>query len=205
MFQRLMPGHRVGDPTCGVDDCPGGGPSPADGRPWPRACACGGLRHARDMGADVGRLRHLAMCDACGKRAWSGPPPPPDRVPGPGAGAGMGRAAPRHPAPPETAGREVGSGGVRLGGRARPARHPAASAYPLDDDLVLYRADPAEAFVLNATGARVWELCDGMRTAAAVARQVALEYGLPRRRTRADVAEILGALAAAGLLVTGGA
>ena len=75
------------------------------------------------------------------------------------------------------------------------------SAFPLDDDLVLYDARQGIGYVLNSTAARIWELCDGSRTVAAVAREIAAAYELPYQQALADVDEFVADLRRAGLLI----
>jgi hypothetical protein len=81
-----------------------------------------------------------------------------------------------------------------------PSPHPAVTAYPLDDDLVLYHPDRPQAYVLNRTGARIWELCDGTRNPGAIARAIARGYQLDYRQALGDVQELLQDLRHAGLL-----
>jgi hypothetical protein len=84
---------------------------------------------------------------------------------------------------------------------ARPLAHPDVSSYPLDDELVVYTPADGQAFVLNRTGARVWELCDGLHTEQAMAREIAAAYGEDEARVLADVRELVRGLAAAGLVL----
>ena len=85
----------------------------------------------------------------------------------------------------------------------RPTPREGVSAYPLDDELVLYDPDAAQAYVLNVTGARIWALCDGSRSIAQVARALASTYQVAYRSARADVREFVDALDKAGLLTRG--
>jgi len=84
------------------------------------------------------------------------------------------------------------------------AKHPAAgpnvSAYPLDDDLVVYDADTRQGFILNGTAAQIWELSDGSRTPTELAEEVARAYGVEYAQALADVEELLVELEGAGLL-----
>ena len=101
---------------------------------------------------------------------------------------------------------EVGAArGVRLrGGRTpRPERliaRPEVSAAPLDDETVLYDRRSGQTYVLNATGAYVWRLCDGARTVELVARSVAVRFNLDERRALVDVRDLIDDLVRADLL-----
>lgn len=77
---------------------------------------------------------------------------------------------------------------------------PDVTTFELDDDLVLYDARGAEAHVLNATAARIWQLCDGTRTIASVAGELATTYALDQAEAQGDVEELVASLEAAGLL-----
>lgn len=79
---------------------------------------------------------------------------------------------------------------------------PDVSAYPLDDELVLYEPRSGEAYLLNPTGARVWALCDGSRGTGAIARELAGAFGLRGEQVVADVTDIIVALQQARLLTS---
>ncbi len=83
---------------------------------------------------------------------------------------------------------------------ARPLAHPNVAAYPLDDEIVIYTPTDGQAFVLNRTAARIWELCDGTRTDIAVAREIAEAFGQDEEQVLADVRELIQGLHAAGLV-----
>lgn len=91
-------------------------------------------------------------------------------------------------------------GGPRAG---RPTPHPEVSAFPLDDELVLFDGRTGEAHVLNRTGAHIWGLCDGTRTVAQVARGTASRFGVSFRQALGDTRELLGELAHADLIARG--
>ena len=82
----------------------------------------------------------------------------------------------------------------------RPAGHPAVSAFPLDDELILHDARSGAVFVLNRTAASVWPRCDGANTADALARALAATFGIAHAAALADVLDLLGDFARAGLL-----
>jgi len=83
----------------------------------------------------------------------------------------------------------------------RPTHEDGVSAHPLDNELVVYDARSAEAFVLNPTAARIWELCDGKHSIEAIAREIASDYALEYGRVLGDVHELVIELRHAGLLV----
>jgi Coenzyme PQQ synthesis protein D (PqqD) len=82
----------------------------------------------------------------------------------------------------------------------RPTACPDVSAYPLDDELVLYEARRGQAYVLNRTAAQIWGLCDGSRTTLAVAQAIAGAYPVTYTEVLTDVCECLEHLRHAGLL-----
>jgi pyrroloquinoline quinone biosynthesis protein D len=82
----------------------------------------------------------------------------------------------------------------------RPCTRVEVSAAPLDDELVLYDPNTLEAFVLNPTAARIWALCDGSRTVAAIAKDLSKLYGLGRQQALEDVCEFIDDMRRAGLL-----
>jgi hypothetical protein len=77
---------------------------------------------------------------------------------------------------------------------------PSVSSYPLDDELVLYTPIDGQAYVLNHTAARIWNLLDGTRTEVAVARELADTFGENYDDVLGDVHELVQHLRAVGLL-----
>jgi hypothetical protein len=59
-----------------------------------------------------------------------------------------------------------------------------------------------EIYTLNDTGAFIWQALDGIRTLAEIGRQLEQEYDAPPEVIQADMLEIMGGLAEAGLVVT---
>ena len=99
--------------------------------------------------------------------------------------------------PPAAAG--AAGAPLRLSDSARPAPHPDVTAVPLDDEVVLYvRGD--DGHVLNPTATYVWALCDGERTVASVAKEIAGFYDIDYGRALSDVRELLESLDDAGAL-----
>ena len=89
---------------------------------------------------------------------------------------------------------------VSMTTNARPLAHPAVSSYSLDDELVIYTPTDGQAYVLNRTAARIWQLCDGTRTDRAMAREIAVAFGEDEAQILADVRELIEGLTSAGLV-----
>jgi hypothetical protein len=71
----------------------------------------------------------------------------------------------------------------------------------VDGDAVLLDIDSGEYFSLNEVGSRVWELCDGTRSVAAIADALCAEYDVPRQTAVGDACELLEGLVGAGLVL----
>ena len=65
---------------------------------------------------------------------------------------------------------------------------------------VLLDPDSGEYYSLDEVGTRIWELCDGNRTADAIAAAICEEYEQDPAVVLTDVKELLADLASAGLL-----
>jgi hypothetical protein len=61
-------------------------------------------------------------------------------------------------------------------------------------------ADMAAIYVLNETGAHVWNLLDGVRPLSEVESILANDYDVPLETVRADVLELVGQLQDLGML-----
>lgn len=66
-------------------------------------------------------------------------------------------------------------------------------------EAILHDARSGQAHVINASAARVWELCDGRPTDALLAA-FAEPYGLEPEAVRADVERVLAGFRELGLL-----
>jgi len=71
----------------------------------------------------------------------------------------------------------------------------------VDGELVLLNIDGKELLGVNAVGARVWELVDGVRTLDEIAAQIASDFSVSLPVATGDVLEFIGELSAAGALV----
>ena len=68
-------------------------------------------------------------------------------------------------------------------------------------EAILHDARAGQAHVINASAARIWELCDG-RPLDALVLAFAEPYGRPPDEVRADVERVLAGFADLGLLDT---
>ncbi|MFP2913683.1 PqqD family protein [Pyxidicoccus sp. 3LFB2] len=67
-------------------------------------------------------------------------------------------------------------------------------------DYIVLDAEGRTLRGLNPTAIRIWELCDGKRTARVVAEQVAIEYKMEPSQVLADTLRFLTDLARLGLI-----
>lgn len=74
-----------------------------------------------------------------------------------------------------------------------------------DGEALVYVAGAEQAVTLNASALRIFELCDGGRTVAEIARELAGETGAAEAMVRDGVASTVRALHAQGLLAIDGA
>lgn len=93
-------------------------------------------------------------------------------------------------------------------GRSSPARRPIRRddvvLCPLPDGSgVLFDAASGAVHALNASGAAIWELCDGQRTPARIAAELLRRYDAPPADIRAGVAGLLRQLRDLDVLETG--
>jgi hypothetical protein len=61
-------------------------------------------------------------------------------------------------------------------------------------------ADMAAIYVLNATGARIWQLLDGQRSLGDVQDALIQEYDVDPEAARVDIVELVGRLRDLGML-----
>lgn len=61
-------------------------------------------------------------------------------------------------------------------------------------------ADMAAIYVLNDTGARIWDLLDGQHSVSEIQEILVLEYDVPRETAGADIVEIVEQLENLGML-----
>lgn len=58
------------------------------------------------------------------------------------------------------------------------------------DELVVVLPEQGKYFVLNDTGARVWQMADGRRTLGDIAQELVKEWGVEVARAQADVLKL---------------
>lgn len=83
---------------------------------------------------------------------------------------------------------------------ARPRRVDAAVWRRGDDGVVVLNPNDGKYFSLDDVGGRIWELCDGERSADEIAAVLAAEYDAPIADISRDVLELLHELRSEGLV-----
>lgn len=68
-------------------------------------------------------------------------------------------------------------------------------------DAVLFDMVSGHYYSLNELGARVWDLCDGVRSLYQIADMLEIEYDAPRSLIVADLEEMASELVESGLLL----
>jgi hypothetical protein len=81
------------------------------------------------------------------------------------------------------------------------ARHAAAAWRRVAGEMILLQPEQEKLLGLNGTGAAVWELLDGRRSAADIARDVAARFARDEQSVLADVLAFLGELEKRRLVV----
>jgi len=82
-----------------------------------------------------------------------------------------------------------------------PRRHPDAVFRIVEGQGVVVLPGVGEVQVLNPVGARIWELIDGARSAAAIASTVAQEFEVPETTATSDTLDFIEALRDQKMLV----
>jgi coenzyme PQQ synthesis protein D (PqqD) len=73
-------------------------------------------------------------------------------------------------------------------------------AFAHDGECLLYSAVCDSAFALNRTASEIWELCDGTRTIAAIARLLGDRYAVDAQLLIEEVATVVATLRARHLI-----
>ena len=79
-------------------------------------------------------------------------------------------------------------------------RRIAAESFASGTERLVYNSERDEVIALNQTATEIWELCDGTRDVAQVAGVLAERYGVEPALLLPDVATLVEALRARGLL-----
>lgn len=82
-----------------------------------------------------------------------------------------------------------------------PRRIDGLEVNPVEDGFMIYQSDKDRVHYLNHTAVLVLELCDGRRSATAIAELVKKAYGLPKL-PRKEVDETLAKMTSEGLVET---
>ena len=83
-----------------------------------------------------------------------------------------------------------------------PQHVPMVVSRVIDGEAVLVHPGQAKIRVLNAIGARIWELVDGQQTLGDIAQAITAEYEVDLPRAQTDVVAFCADLAQAGVLTT---
>jgi hypothetical protein len=75
-------------------------------------------------------------------------------------------------------------------------------AQEMKGELLLLRPNDGAYFSLNEMGARVWELCDGSRSARDVAETISKNTGAPISTVEGDVIELVRDMVSEKLVAT---
>lgn len=78
-----------------------------------------------------------------------------------------------------------------IGLENQPQRRAGVLTRPGKSTLILLDIRGGEYYTLDEVGARIWELCDGSRTVAAIVAQIVEEYDASAETVQADVLELL--------------
>lgn len=73
----------------------------------------------------------------------------------------------------------------------------------INGEVVLLTPEDSTVHVLDEVGSRIWELCDGDATIAAIADTIVAEYEVTREEAQADILEFIGKLFDLGVIKTG--
>ena len=96
-----------------------------------------------------------------------------------------------------------GARGTRgdIGMDERPRRREGLLLQRAADSRVVLDPASGQYYALDEVSGRIWDLCDGSRSVAAVVDLLAAEYDAPRAEIAADALAFLAELAGEGLIV----
>jgi Coenzyme PQQ synthesis protein D (PqqD) len=84
---------------------------------------------------------------------------------------------------------------------AFPKRRSGVAAQVADGEAILLDIESGEYFSLNFVGSRIWELCDGTRSASEIVSVICDEFDAAEDMVAADTREILDELENEKLIV----
>lgn len=87
---------------------------------------------------------------------------------------------------------------------ATPRPSPDVVSQELDGEVVLVHLQTNRIFALNQTGARLWQLLESGSDVAGIQATLQREFDVGREQLEREIEELLGALAAEGLVVPAG-
>lgn len=85
-----------------------------------------------------------------------------------------------------------------------PAKAPSTASRVIEGEAVILSMDTKVLRGLNPVGSRVWELIDGARSVAEIARLIAGEFDATPEQAEADVRRFVDELLAQGLVIRAG-
>jgi coenzyme PQQ synthesis protein D (PqqD) len=91
---------------------------------------------------------------------------------------------------------------IAAGGRLRASGQ--VLARKLEEESVLLNPADGQYYALDPVGGRAWELCDGSRTLTEIAQIISREFEADPAVVTADLEELLGDMADAGLVEAAG-
>jgi hypothetical protein len=90
------------------------------------------------------------------------------------------------------------TGSAVLSATSVPRKSERIAARAIDGKAVVVVLDAHKLHTLNGVGTRVFDLCDGTRDVAAIARQIASEFRVDETRAQSDALSFLAQLIAEG-------
>ncbi len=71
----------------------------------------------------------------------------------------------------------------------------------IDQEAVIVIPEESQIKVLNTTGSRIWELCDGAHSVSAIINCITEEFSVNPQEAEGDVTEFVSELAGKGLVL----
>lgn len=70
----------------------------------------------------------------------------------------------------------------------------------IDGEAIIVTSKDSSIHSLNRVGTRIWELCDGKRTAGDISKIISEEFEVTSEKAFKDIEEFLGALSSKGIV-----